>query len=101
MNEEYIPTPTRKATRLVVQTPRRRIILISTSGSRARVSTTTHAVSRTTPRTMSASVFGEVQPQVVVSLVAIRTAVSPSDIRIAARLFTCPGTLTGDSGTNT
>src|SRR4051794_25300579 len=99
MNDEYIPTPTRNATTLVVHTPWMRIIRMSTSGSGDWSSSRTHAASTTSPIAMPPSVLPEPQPQVVVSLIEISTITSPADIRNAARQLTWPGVLIGDSGT--
>ncbi len=100
MNDEYIPKPSSNATAFVVQTPRIRIILMSTSGWSERDSLRTHSASSTRPTAMHPSVFTDSQCQFAVSLTATRTAASPSDISAAPAQFTRPGTRTGDSGTN-
>ena len=100
MKEAYIPAPSRKAVRLVVQTARIRIIPMSIRGSRLRISTTTHAAQSSRPAPISPIVRVEPQPQVVASLIASSTAVIPVDMSSAASQFTRPGTRTGDSGTN-
>src|ERR1700729_2942773 len=87
MNDAYMPAPSRKAARLVVQTPRMRIIVMSTSGFLLRVST------KIQPR-----VFDEPQPHVVVSETASSTTEMPIVISAAATQLTLPGTRTGDSG---
>ena len=66
MNDEYIPAPSRNAVRLVVHTPRIRIIDMSISGSRLCTSTYIQAAMIRKPKSNSASVLGEPQPQVVV-----------------------------------
>src|SRR3954451_818651 len=58
----YIPKPISSAVRFVVQTPRSRIIAMSTSGCVARASARTQATARTTASRSSPSVFGEPQP---------------------------------------
>ena len=83
----------------MVQTPRSRIIRMSTSGCRERVSTHTQNASRTAPAAMHPSVFADSQCHELVWLTATRTSTSPALIRIAASQLTWPGTRTGDSGT--
>ncbi len=100
MNDEYMPNPSRSATAFVVQTPRMRIMRMSTSGWSDRDSLRTQNASSTTPIAMQPIVFDESQCQVAVSLTAISTAASPSDIRAAPVQLTRPGTRIGDSGTN-
>src|SRR5579885_1934812 len=100
MKDAYMPAPSRNAVRLVVQTPRIRIIAMSISGSRLRVSTQIHAPQTRKPPASSPSVRADPQPQLVVSVTASRTAVIPTLIRIEAVQLTRPGTRTGDSGTN-
>ena len=85
MKDEYIPTPIRKATVLVVQTPRIAIIRMSTSGSRERSSSRTQAAISTMPKASRPSVFGEPQPQVLVSVIASSTPEMPAVISPAAR----------------
>ena len=99
-NDAYIPAPSRNATRLVVQTPRMRIIAMSISGSSLWTSTHTQAAQPSSPIARSPRVLGEPQPQVIVSEIAIRTQMNPPDISAAASQLTRPGTLTGDSGMN-
>ena len=100
MNEEYIPTPTRNATRLVVHTPWMRIIAMSTSGSSERSSVSAPGGEHDEPGgDQRRCVLAEPQPQVVVWLTATRTITSPSDISAAASQLTLPGALIGDSGT--
>src|SRR4051795_5567932 len=101
MNDEYIPTPSRNATRLVVQTPRIAIIRMSTRGSRERSSAPIQAAMTANPITESPIVFGDPQPQLVAWLTASRTAVRPIDISPVLSQLTLPGTLIGDSGTKT
>ena len=100
MNDEYIPAPSRNATRFVVHTPRIRIIDMSINGSRLWTSTHTHAAQTSTPAPNSAIVFVPVQPQTVVCAIAIRRQEMPALISAAASQFTWPGVRTGDSGTN-
>ena len=85
MKDEYIPTPMRKATALVVQTPRIAIIRMSTSGSRERRSSPTQAAISTAPRARRPSVLGEPQPQVLVWVIASSTPEMPTVISAAAR----------------
>src|SRR5436305_1029400 len=66
MNDEYMPAPSRNAARFVVHTPRMRIIVMSTSGSRLRTSTATQIAPTTSPNASNASVLAEPQPQTVV-----------------------------------
>src|SRR5947207_13711389 len=56
-NDEYSPAPSRNAATLVVQTPRIRIIAMSTSGSRLRTSTATQAAQTSNPNANSPMVF--------------------------------------------
>ena len=91
MNEEYIPAPSRKAVRLVVHTPRIRIIAMSTNGSRLRTSTPTQIADTTSPATSSAIVFVLPQPQTVVWAIAISTAAIPMLNRLAAEPVDPPG----------
>src|SRR5579862_948372 len=99
MNDEYIPNPSRSDTAFVVQTPRIRIIRMSTSGCGERVSLRTQKTSKTIPNTSAPIVFAESQCHTAVSLTATSTATNPSDINIAPAQLTRPGTLIGDSGT--
>ncbi len=99
MNDEYIPAPSRNATRFVVQTPRIRISDISTSGSRLWTSTQIQAAITTAPAASSAIVLVPPQPQTVVCAIAISTQHIPRLINAAASQFTWPGDLIGDSGT--
>ncbi len=101
MNDEYIPNPSRSATALVVQTPRIRIMRMSTSGWSDLDSLRTQKASRTTPATIRPIVFAESQCQDAVSLTAINTAARPVDIRAVPAQLIRPGMRIGDSGTNT
>ena len=100
MKAEYMPAPSRNAVRFAVQTPRIRIIVMSISGSFALTSTTTQAAQTASPAASRPIVRGEPQPQVVVSLIAIRTVEIPIVISAAASQLMRPGTRTGDSGMN-
>ena len=95
-----MPAPSRNAATFVVHTPRMRIIVISISGSRLRISTMTQARQISAPTPIRAIVFGNPQPHVIVSLTAIRITDMPTLINAAASQLTRPGTRTGDSGTN-
>lgn len=97
--EEYIPTPTSTATRFVVQTPRIRIILMSTSGSFAPSSVLTQATRLRTPSAIRPSVLADPQPHALVWLTATSTRTRPVDISAAARQLMWPGSLTGEGGT--
>ena len=99
-NEAYMPAPSRNATRLVVHTPRMRIIAMSMSGSSLCSSTMIQAAVVARPKASSPIVLGEPQPQVIVSEIAMSTQQKPTDMRAAASQLTRPGTRTGDSGTN-
>jgi hypothetical protein len=99
MNELYMPAPSRKATRLVRQTAGRRMIRMSTSGSRLRSSTHTHSPSTTRPATARPSVRTEPQPQLGASLIASSTAARPTESSAAAVKLIRLGALIGDSGT--
>ena len=99
MNDAYIPKPSRSATAFVVQTPRIRIIRMSTRGCAERDSLRTHRARSTSPTAIEPSVFADSQCQLPVSLTATRTATRPRDISNALVQLTLPGTLTGDSGT--
>ncbi len=76
-----------------------RIIAMSMSGSRLRTSTTIHTTQTRRPAASRTRVFVEPHPQVVVSLIAIRTRLTPTLINPAATQLMRPGTRTGDSGT--
>src|SRR5437588_11670605 len=52
-NDEYMPAPSRNAARLVVHTPRIRIIVMSTSGMRLRTSTAIHSAQNPNPMARS------------------------------------------------
>jgi hypothetical protein len=99
MKEEYIPAPTRKAAALTVQTPRTRIIFMSTSGSAVRDSLRTQTTASSSPAASSPSTRPLVQPQAEPSLTAISSATSQADSRAAPTQLTRPGVLIGDSGT--
>src|ERR1039458_4951595 len=98
MNDAYMPAPSRNAARLVVQTPRIRIIVMSTSGSRLRTSTAIHSDENTRPIANRAIVLVPPHPQTVVCAIAIRTQQMPRLINTAATQLTLPGERTGDSG---
>ena len=100
MNDAYRPAPSRNAARFVVHTPRRRIIVMSTSGSRLRTSTMTQATQNTAPTANSASVRVPPQPQTPVWAMPMRIAQMPTVMRAAASQLTRPGVRTGDSGMN-
>src|SRR6266566_6151321 len=100
MNDEYMPAPSRNATRFVVHTPRIRIIVMSISGVRLLASTATQTIETMTPRRMRPSVLDDPQPQVVAWLIASSTVEMPTVISPAASQLTRPGTRTGDSGMN-
>ena len=72
---------------------------MSTRGCADRDSLRTHRARRKSPTAIEPSVFADSQCQLPVSLTATSTATSPSDISNALLQLTCPGTLTGDSGT--
>src|ERR1700749_2612098 len=95
MNDEYIPAPSRKAARFVVQTPRMRIIVMSISGFELRTSTGTHSTVTAMPTASSASVLAEPQPQLVVSEMASSTIEMPIVISAAASPLILPGLRTG------
>jgi hypothetical protein len=97
--DAYIPAPSRKATRLVVHTPRIRIIAMSINGTSLRSSTSTQAVVSATPAASRPRVLGEPQPHVIVSEIAMSMQQKPAVISTAASQLTRPGTRTGDSGT--
>ena len=94
-----MPAPRRNAVRLVVHTPRIRIMVMSISGSRLRVSTATQPRHTITPAASRPSVRGEPQPHVVVSPIATRTPEIPRLISATAGQLMRPRTRTGDSGT--
>src|SRR4051794_35077432 len=91
MNEEYMPKPRSSATELVVQTPRIRIMRMSTSGWSLAASLRTQKTRKTRPARNAAAVLAETQCQTAVSLTAISTSPSPSDISSAPVQFTRPG----------
>src|SRR3954467_10997003 len=78
MNDEYMPAPRRKAAMLVVQTPRTRIIVMSTNGSRLWTSTVTQSTQNTMPTPNSASVLVSPQPQTVVWVTPSRIPEMPT-----------------------
>ena len=99
MNDAYMPAPSRNAARLVVHTPRMRIIVMSISGLlAAHLDRDPDARDDEARRASRPSVFGEPQPQVVVSLTATSTVEMPIVISAAASQLMRPGTRTGDSG---
>ena len=75
-------------------------MFMSISGWSLCASTTTQVAQTTRPSASRPSVFGEPQPQVVVSLTDRRIAEIPPLISAAASQFTRPGIFTGDSGMN-
>jgi hypothetical protein len=97
--EPYIPIPSRKAARLVVQTPRMRIMCMSTSGSLQRSSLMIQSSTIPAPAATSPSVLTEPQPHVVAWLTPTSRAESPTVIRVAPSQLIRPGVLIGDSGT--
>src|SRR5271155_474211 len=84
MNEAYMPAPSRKAARLVVHTPRMRIIVMSISGFLLRTSTAIQSADTAKPASSSPSVFDDPQPQAVVSEIASSTIEMPAVISAAA-----------------
>ena len=98
-NELYIPNPIRKPARLVVQTPRSRIICMSTSGQRDLASTRIHTTASTAAATRRPIVRAESQPQRGASLIATSRHTSQSVRRTAPAQLTVPGARMGDSGT--
>ena len=84
---------------MVVQTPRTRIIAMSTRGFSLRTSTAIQAAITAKPARVRPIVLVEAQPHWVVWLIASSTAEMPIDISAAASQLTLPGTRTGDSGT--
>ena len=99
-NEEYIPAPTRNAAAFTVQTPRMRIIRMSTSGSIARDSLRNHSSASTAPASSRPSSRALAQPHDEPSLTAISTHTSHAESIPAPSQLMRPGVLTGDSGTN-
>ena len=99
-NALYIPKPIRKPARFVVQTPRSRIIRMSTSGLAERISTLTQTTATTAAATIRPSVRAESQPQVGASLIARSRQTSQSESRTAPTQLTSPGARIGDSGMN-
>lgn len=98
-NDEYMPKPSRAATAFVVQTPRMRIIRMSTSGCRDRTSLHTQATRPVAPAASRTTVRAEPQCQTGASLTATSRAASPIDISTAPTQFALPRTRSGDSGT--
>ena len=99
MNDPNIPAPSRSAARFVVQTPRSRIIRMSTSGSRlAARPHPRRAQSRPTPRRDRACAR-EPQPHERPSLIGSRSATSQPASSTAPSQLTRPGARIGDSGT--
>ena len=81
MNALYMPKPISSAAALVVQTPLNRIILMSTSGCRERLSAVTHAAANTADATTRPMVFVDPQPQADPSLTATSRATSQAERR--------------------
>ncbi len=84
----------------MVQTPRTRIIAMSTSGVLLRTSTAIQAPMKAKPTSASPMVLPDTQPHSVVWLTASRTPEMPRVISAAAVQLTLPGVRTGDSGTS-
>ena len=99
MNDEYIPKPKTSAARFVVQTARIRIIRMSTSAARLRVSTQTHATASTAATANRPSTRAEVQPHDSPSLTGRSSATSQPARSAAPVQSSRPGERTGDSGT--
>src|SRR4051812_33984589 len=99
MNELYIPAPTRKAAALTVQTPRMRIIFMSTSGSLACCSLKIHQTNTTTAPANRPTMRASDQPHDEPWLIASSRQTSQPDRSAAPSQFTLPGDLIGDSGT--
>src|SRR5215218_5396074 len=99
MNEPNIPKPTSIAVRLVVHTPRRRIIRMSTSGWSTRVSHQAQTTSTTAAPSIRPTVRAESQPQLLPSLTASSSAASPVESSPAPAQSIFAGARTGDSGT--
>ena len=93
-----IPQPSRKPTRFVVQTPRSRIISMSTSGLGERVSARIQATASTTASRGARSCGPSSQPQFGASLIASEQADEPEREQDRARPVDLPGARTGDSG---
>src|SRR5215472_162267 len=96
----YMPTPMSSATRLFVQTARRRIMVMSISGVAARSSAATQIAASTTAAASSPITRAEPQPQSEASLSASSSATSQPDSSTAGSQLIRPGLRTGDSGTN-
>ena len=94
-----MPTPSRNAARLVVHTPARAIIRMSTSGSSLESSRRTHPVSSAAPAPSRPSMRAEVSVHTLASLTATSSAARPAIISTAARRSIRPGVRTGDGGT--
>ena len=101
MNDEYMPKPSRNATVFVVQTPRMRIMCMSTSGLALADSLRTQATSSPAPIASTINVFADNQCQLAASVTASSTAARPPDMSAAPAQLTRPDTRTGDSGTST
>ena len=97
-NALYMPIPSRKPERFVVQTPRSCIIRMSTSGLAVRVSAQIHQTAMTTPAASNPRVRAESQPQDGASLIATSKQISHSERSAAPSQSTFPGARTGDSG---
>ena len=99
-NDANMPNPTNAATRLVVQTPRSRIICMSIIGTGTRVSTVTHATATSAATANRPRTLGEPQPHEFPSLSASSRATSQTESSTAGTTGRRPGVRTGDSGTN-
>src|SRR5690349_13420639 len=98
-NDEYMPKPNTSAARFVVQTPRSRIMRMSTTGARLRDSAQIQTGISTAATAKSASVLPDVQPQLSPSLTGISSATSQPESSAAPTGSILPGVWTGDSGT--
>src|ERR1700722_4948797 len=98
MNALYMPKPSRSAAALVVETPRTRIIFMSTSGWGAVVSARTQTAPITTAATSRPTVLPEPQPQLDASLTARRRQTSQDESSAAPSQWIRPGARSDDWG---
>jgi hypothetical protein len=94
-----MPKPTISAVTLVVHTPRRRIIRMSTSGCGTCSSKRAQPTSTITPNAIRPSTRADPHPQLLPSLTASSTELRPTDISAAPPQSILAGVLIGDSGT--
>ena len=97
-NALYMPKPSSSAAAFVVQTAGSRIIFMSTSGCRERLSALTHAAASRAAMTKRPSVFVDPQCHVGPSLTATSNATSQAESSAPPSQWMLPGARLVDSG---